>query len=130
LIFPALWEHFGKPNGCTGIVATCHFMAVPWAIIASAHYSHDAASRYPLVGLIFSGYGIQRVDCTKELTPPPGTPPPSGDFGFVPEVKQALILSDSKLNCYDPEAVRQMPVQEHNMMTDELIDHSALWFTY
>lgn len=48
----------------------------------------------------------------------------------MPEVKQVLMLSDSKLNCYDPEVVRQMPVQEHNMMTDGLIDLSALWFTY
>jgi pimeloyl-ACP methyl ester carboxylesterase len=77
-----------------------------------------------------SGYGTQRVDRTKELTPPPGTPPPGRDFDFVPEVKQALMLSDPKVNCYDPEVAKQMPVQEHTMMTDELIDLNALWFTY
>jgi hypothetical protein len=42
LIFPALWEDFGKPNGCTGIVAMCHSMAVPGAIVAGAIYSQDA----------------------------------------------------------------------------------------
>jgi hypothetical protein len=130
LIFPALWEHFGKPNGCTGIVAMCHSMAVPGAIIAAALYARDATPKYPLAGLILSGYGTQPVDRTKELTPPPGTPPPGRDFGFVPEVKQVLMLSDPNLNCYDPEVVKQMPVQEHKMMTDELIDLRALWFTY
>jgi hypothetical protein len=53
-------------------------------------------------------------------------PPPGRDFGLVPEVKQVLMLSDPKLDCYDPEVVKQMAVQEHNMMTDELIDLSAL----
>lgn len=40
------------------------------------------------------------------------------------------MLSDPKLDCYDPEVEKQMAVQEHNMMTDELIDLSALWFMY
>ena len=40
------------------------------------------------------------------------------------------MLSDPKLQCYDPEVVKQMLVQDHNMMTDELIDLNALWFTY
>jgi hypothetical protein len=57
-------------------------------------------------------------------------PPPGRDFGLVREVKQVLILSDAKLNCYDLEVVKQMAVQEHNMMTDKLIDLSALYFTY
>jgi hypothetical protein len=130
LIFPALWEYFGKPNGCTGIVAMCHSMAVPGAIIAATLYSQDAAPKYPPAGLILSVYGTQRVDRTKELSPPPGTPPPGRDFGFVPEVKQVLMLSDRKLNCYDLEVVKQMPVQDHNMMTDELTDLNALWLTY
>ena len=130
LIFPALWEHFGKPNGCTAIVATCHSMAVPGAIIAGALYSQDASPKYPLAGLIFSGYGTRRIDRTKELTPPPGTPPPGRDFSYLPEVKQVLMLSDPKLNCYDPEVAKQMSIQDHNMMTAELIDLVALWFTY
>lgn len=53
-------------------------------------------------------------------------PPPSRDIGFAPEVKQVLMLSDPKLQCYDPEVVKQMLVQDHNMMTDELIDLNAL----
>lgn len=40
------------------------------------------------------------------------------------------MLSDPKLQCYDPEVVKQMLVQDHNMMTDKLIDLNALWFMY
>jgi hypothetical protein len=40
------------------------------------------------------------------------------------------MLSDPKLQCYDPEVVKQMLVQGRNTMTDELIILSALWFTY
>jgi hypothetical protein len=39
------------------------------------------------------------------------------------------MLSDPKLQCYNPEAVKQMLVQDHNMMTDKLIDLNTLWFT-
>lgn len=57
LIFPALWERFGKPNGCIGIVAIRHSMAVPVAIIAASLYSQDVTPTSPLAGLVFSGYG-------------------------------------------------------------------------
>lgn len=130
LIFPALWEHFGKPNGCTGIVAICHSMAVPGIIITSALYAQEEAPKYPLAGLILSGYGCRPIDREKELTPPPGTPPPGRDFSFQPEIKKVLMLSDPGLNCYDPEVAQQMGVQDVRMMTDEVVDLRALWPTY
>lgn len=130
LIFPALWEHFGKPNGCTAIVPICHSLAVPGAIVAAALYAQDSMSQYPLAGLIFSGYGSRRIDRSTEFTPPPGTPQPGRDFGFPREIKEPLMLSDAKLNCYDPEVLKQMSVQDVNMMTDESTDLNGPWWTY
>ena len=63
-------------------------MAVPGAIIAASLYSQDVTPTSPLAGLVFSGYGTQRIDRTKELTPHPETPPPGRDIGLAPEVKQ------------------------------------------
>ena len=74
LIFPALWEPLGKPNGCTGIVAIRHSMAVAGVIIAASLYSQVVTPTSPLRGLVFSGYGTQRIDRMKELVPHPGTP--------------------------------------------------------
>jgi hypothetical protein len=93
-------------------------MAVPGAIIAASLYSQDVTLRSPLAGLVFSGYGTQRIGRTKELTPRPGTPSPSRDIGFAPEVKQVLTPSDPKLQCYDPEVVKQKLVQDHNIMME------------
>ena len=129
LTFPALWERFGKPNGCTGIVAIRDSMAVPVAIIAASLYSQECDADDSARGL-----GIFRIrDVThrsyEELALHPGTPP-GRDTGFVPEVKQGPDVERPKLQCFDPEVVKQMLVQDHNMTTDELIDLNALWFTY
>jgi hypothetical protein len=40
------------------------------------------------------------------------------------------MVSDPKLQCYGPEVVKQMLVQDHNMMIDELINLNALRFMY
>jgi hypothetical protein len=53
-------------------------------------------------------------------------PPPGRDIGFAPEVKQALMPSDPKPQCYGPEVVKQMLVQGHNMMADKPIDLNVL----
>src|ERR1700722_16385160 len=106
-----------------------HSIAVPRVIIAASLYSQDVTPTSPLTDLVFSGYETQHISRTKELTPRPKTPPLGRDIGFALKVKQVLILSDPKLQCYDPEVVKQMLVQDHNVMTDELIDLNALWFT-
>ena len=35
-IFPSLWDKFGAPNGCNGVVLSCHSMAVPGAVVAAS----------------------------------------------------------------------------------------------
>ena len=129
-ILPTLWTEFGKPNHCTGIVTICHSMAVPGMIITAATHAQDPSPKYPLAGIILSGYGTRRHDRMVELAPP-GHPPPSGrEVDFPPGVMQILMLSDPSLKCYDPAVLKQIPVQIKRMMTDELIDLVALWFTY
>ena len=57
-ILPALWEHFGKPNGCARMVIISHSMAVIPTIIAAGSYSENPKARtYPWAGTVLSGIG-------------------------------------------------------------------------
>lgn len=60
-ILPALWKEFGVPNGCTGLVATCHSIAVLGGVVTGALYAKDPTPAYPLAGLILSGFGTRFV---------------------------------------------------------------------
>jgi hypothetical protein len=80
-------------------------MAIPGAIIAASFYSQDVDADISACGLGISGYETQPIDRTKRLTPPPGMPL-GRDISFAPEAKQVLMLSDPKLQCYDPEVVK------------------------
>ena len=94
-VLPEIWKQFGIPNNCSTMVTTSHSMAVPVAIITAASYA-TTAPKYPLAGIILSGFG---------------TRPRSVDFGdvnmtdvviFPRQVKRYLMLSEDQLHCADP----------------------------
>jgi len=128
-VFPALWEAFGISNGCTGLVAICHSMAVPGSIVAAALYAQDPAPKYPLAGLIMSGWGTTR-HLRAGVNPPPETPSPGPQIRFPPEIKQVLMLSEPEFDCYDPGVVKQLAVQDTYMLLGEVVDLNAYWFKY
>jgi len=67
-ILPALWNEFDESSGCTGIVTTSHFMAVPITIVAAAAYCTQTVRerQYPWNGMILSGFSAQNtVHCGK-----------------------------------------------------------------
>jgi len=84
-------------------------MAVTGAVIAASLYSQDVTPTSPLAGLVFSGYGTQRIDRMKEVTPRPGTPPAETQATRL-KSRMVPMLSDPKLQCYDPEVMKQMLV--------------------
>lgn len=127
-ILPALWVKFGKPNGCTGIVVTCHSMAVLAGVVTGGLYAKDPAPKYPLAGLIFSGFG------TRDIMPPqpPGDPnlPPPSKIYFPFAVKKDLMLGEENFGCADPALVPLLEKQDTFMHLEEMIDLRAKFFTY
>jgi pimeloyl-ACP methyl ester carboxylesterase len=60
-ILPALWQKYGVTNSCTGLVVMAHSLGVPGLINAASLYSvSKESSRYPLAGLILSGWGTRQ----------------------------------------------------------------------
>ncbi len=57
-ILPAVWNAFGKPQGCSAIVLLCHSLgAPPAAITAVQHGKFGSNQAFPLAGMIVSGFG-------------------------------------------------------------------------
>jgi hypothetical protein len=98
-IFPALWENFGRPNGCSGIVLLCHSMAVPGVIVAASLWAKDASPKYPLAGLIFSGWGTAgKKQESMQQQPAIAT---DGTIRLTP-LKKILMLSEDEYNAFSP----------------------------
>lgn len=58
-ILPTVWSEFGEPHGCNSVVLLCHSIATTGAIIAAGLYANESQPRYPLCGIICSGFGTQ-----------------------------------------------------------------------
>ena len=127
-IFPALWKEFGEPNGCIGLVAVCHSMAVPAGIIAGGLYARDSAPAYPLAGLILSGFGTRFVLHAETAGDPNTPPPPKIYFPFA--VKRDLMFSEEKWKCVDPALEPLLETQSTHMHLEEMIDLRMQWPTY
>lgn len=72
-ILPAVWEKFGVPQGCNGIVLLAHSLGVSGVVVAAAKSGQEASvgttdavppnkANYPLAGIIISGLGIRPTD--------------------------------------------------------------------
>jgi hypothetical protein len=134
-ILPALWEEFGLPNACTGLVVICHSMAVLGGIVMGGLYARDPAPRYPLAGLILSGLGTRPVahDQTPSVdgapSSDPSTPPPA-EMYFPAEVKRDLMFSEAKWKCVDPALAPLLEAQSTYMLLEEFVDLRTQWATY
>lgn len=128
-ILPALWETFGRPNNCTGIVTMNHSMAVPIAIVTASLFAQDASPKYSLAGIIISGFGSQWADPV-ELRRPPGTPLPVANIIYPDEISKKLLLGADHFRCYEPEALGGLHSQSVPMPVEELVDLLVHWPTY
>lgn len=126
-VFPALWEKFGKPNGCSGMVLLCHSMAVPGAIVAASLWSKEASPKYPLAGLIFSGWGTG-LRMHEEMSKPPPIAP-DGTIRLTP-FKKLMMLSEDKYNTSSAEVAPLVEVQDAPFPIDEFVDGTTHWFEY
>jgi pimeloyl-ACP methyl ester carboxylesterase len=102
-LFPLLWDKFGKPEGCNSMVLLGHSMACPAIIIAAGVYADDESSKYPLSGIILSGWGSRLTDFEVKI--------PDDREGRI-KWKQLIMLTypdkkglvdDSVLSCIAPQ---------------------------
>ncbi len=128
-IFPALWKEFGEPDTCTGLVATCHSMAVLGGIISGGLCTRDASPRYPLAGLILSGLGTRFVVHEEAPSSDPNTAPPAKIY-FPAVVKKELMFSKEKWKCVDPALAPLLETQSTCMLLEEHVDLMTQWSTY
>jgi hypothetical protein len=126
-IIPALWEKFGKPNGCSGIVLSCHSMGVPGAIIAASLWAKDASPKYPLAGLILSGWGTtpKTRESMQQQLPPVSA---EGKISLTP-LKKLVMLSEDEYDGFSPEVVPLVLVQDVPITIDEFTD-GRQWLDY
>lgn len=122
-ILPALWDEFGKPNKCDGIVAMGHSMGGIQLVTAAALYSRNSttAPRYPLRGIVLSGMGcrfIPRSELSERF--PPDEPLPQEIF-FRPGVMEMLMLNDRALGLCEPEVYEKIAEIDIGMPREELL---------
>ena len=140
LIFPALWETFGVPNGCSSLVTTSHSMSVPITIIAAGLYARQqrpAEHGYPWAGMVITGFGdeqtmtVQKASAamaTVQHNPediPFGTDPALHIGPFPKNEKIALMLGPE--GCCDPELYELCWRQNTPFFLGEVIDMSGVW---
>jgi hypothetical protein len=127
-IFPALWEKFGRANGCTGIVLLCHSMAVPGAIVAASLWAREASHIYPLAGLIFSGWGttVKKQESMQQQQPAIAA---DGTIRLTP-FKKLMMLSEDEHDAFSPEMVPLVLAQDAPFPVAEYIDGTTQWFDY
>ena len=128
-IFPALWKEFGEPNACTGLVASCHSMAVLGGTVAGGLYARDTSPGYPLAGLILSGLGTRFVVHADAPSSDPNTAPPAKIY-FPPAMKKDLMFSEEKWLCVDPTLAPLLEAQSTYMLLEEHVDLMTRWSTY
>lgn len=128
-ILPKLWEEFGAPNSCTGIVLVSHSMAVPPSIIAAALYADSTpeSSNYVLSGMVFSGWGAPG---TLNHPPTPAEPPNARVVHFSSETKGLMMVSEPDLNCADPALRPLISAQTTAFPIEEAHDGWMHWQGY
>lgn len=123
-IFPAVWNAFGLPNDCCGIVAMAHSMATPGLLVAASLYAQSDNAAYPLAGLILSGWGcrpnsnsqLNWVTCSKEERQ---------------EKRHLIMLSDPRLHAADEGMRRCIAAQTVEAPSEEAKECvTGPWATY
>lgn len=121
-LLPALWQKYGIRNNCTALVPLAHSLGSPGIIVAAALHAQDQVPKYPLAGIIFSGWGIHQA---------PNSPaPPSGPSEKL-AWKQLIMLGRPELYLGPSEAVEALGPHDHDMdpaEPDEI--YSGHWWRY
>jgi pimeloyl-ACP methyl ester carboxylesterase len=129
-IFPAIWNEFGVPMGCSALVVLCHSMAVPQVVISSAHLSDQHSSivpTYPLAGIILSGYGCRfHPERNAFLTLLPVEDYPLM-INYPVDVKSELMLGVRDLALCDDSMYSMIESQNVPMTREELVSGIG-WF--
>ncbi|KAJ3536377.1 hypothetical protein NM208_g6746 [Fusarium decemcellulare] len=88
-ILPALWTKYGVPNACTCIVLHCHSLGANGAFVAASLHAVSEGVKYPLGGIVVSGFGSILKDTGGHAAPP--DPPPS-HINIPIQVKDSTLL--------------------------------------
>lgn len=125
LALPALWDSFGAPQGCTTIVLLCHSLGTPGAVIAASHYSSSPfpQQRYPLGGVIFSGFGSKLIPGRSSVDPHGPSSPPEF-LCFTPQVKDGLMIPPG--TC-DPAIYKHTERLNTEFPSREVADIHSVW---
>lgn len=125
-ILPKVWETYGVPNKCAGIILLSHSLAVPPSVLTGAMYSTDSEvpNGYPLAGLILSGFGAPG---TTNNTPTPLTGISPDEIIFSPKTKQLMMVSELNLQCAEIAILPLIDTYSTSMPVDELEDMISKW---
>lgn len=128
-ILPKIWDTFGVPNKCAGIVLLSHSLAVPPSILTAAMFASDPGTpkRYHLAGLILSGFGAP--DTTNNV-PNPLMGNSSNEIIFPPETKRLMMVSELNLHCAEISMLPLIDALTSSMPVEELEDMLSWPYTW
>jgi pimeloyl-ACP methyl ester carboxylesterase len=105
-LFPMLWERFGKPAGCSSVVLLGHSMAVMGMVIAAGAYADDDFPKYPLSGIILSGWGSRLTNFEVKI--------PEDQEGKT-KWKQYIMLTHPDKHLADEAILPHIATQDHSI---------------
>ena len=126
-ILPVLWDTFGVPNQCAGIVLLSHSLAVASSILTAAMYAGEpnATRGYRLAGMVFSGFGALG---TENNGPPPPIISQTSDEIVAPrEMKRLMMVSGVELGCAEPDMFPLIDAQTVGMPRAEIEGMFLYW---
>ena len=112
-MLPMVWERYAKPAGCTSLVLMAHSMGSMGIVVAAGLHSLENVPKYPLSGIIFSGWGHRYI------TPGPKFPTtPEEELAW----KQLIMCSYPEKHLVDPEIIQHIQTQHHSMPKEDRSD--------
>lgn len=121
-LFPVLWARFGEPAGCTALVPFAHSFGSPGMILAAGIHAQDVEPKYPLAGIIFSGWG--NIRAIEQMAHPTD---PSQKLTW----KRMIMLGKPENDCAPAEAVNALAIQDQPAAPGERDDViNGAWFKY
>lgn len=109
-LFPKLWEKFGKPAECNSIVLLGHSMACMGIVIAAGVYADDPSPKYPLSGIILSGWGSRTTDFKVQIPE---------DRAAKTKWKQYIMLTYPHKHLADDSILPCIETQDHSIDWEE-----------
>ena len=110
-LFPLLWEQFGKPAHCTSMVLLGHSMACMGIVIAAGVHADDSSPKYPLSGIILSGWGSRLSDFR--------VPIPEEREAKLKWKQYIMLTHPDKPGIADDAVLADIPIQDHPLDPEE-----------